>query len=537
MKEYAGKSITGKTAVGRVWFYSKEEQTVEPVKTEDTEAELKRFESARVKTMENLADMYKKAVLEAGEASAEIFEIHRMMLEDEDYLEGVRTEIESGHVNAEHAVKVTGDRFSGMFAEMEDEYFQARALDIKDVTGQVIDVLTNRKDREQPENEPVILAAKDLAPSETVRLEKDKLLGFVIEDGSPNSHTAILARTMNIPAVTGIPVCREWDGKIGAIDGEKDTFYIEPDENTLKVLRKKMEKERERENQLRSLKGKETVTRSGKKIRLYANIGSLSDLNEALKQDAEGIGLFRSEFLYLEQDHAPTEEEQFRCYRRAAEMMDGKPVVIRTMDIGADKQVDYLGLGKEENPALGLRAIRICMEQPELLRTQLRAIYRASAYGKLAVMYPMITSAEEVREIKKISAEIRRELIERGIPMGTVEEGIMIETPAAALISDQLAEEVDFFSIGTNDLSQYTMAIDRQNRKLERFFQPHHPAVLRLIEMTVKNGHAHGCWVGICGELGADLKLTETFIKMGVDELSVSAGMILPVRKAVRECD
>lgn len=487
--------------------------------------------------MEELQQLYQKALKEVGEVNAAIFEVHAMMLEDEDYNDSVKNIIFSQQVNAEYAVAVTGDNFAQMFAEMDDEYFKARAADVKDISERVVGILSNKRAGSSIGREPVIVIAKDLAPSETVQMDKSRLLGFVTELGSSNSHTAILARTMNLPALIGVPVKEEWSGKLAIVDGYQGILYIDPDEETLEKMRKKQQEDRERSRLLQQLKGRLTVTPDGRKINLYANIGSVSDVAAVLENDAEGIGLFRSEFLYLEKDTYPTEEEQFQSYKLAAEMMAGKKVIIRTLDIGADKQVEYFHLGQEENPAMGYRAIRICLEEPEVFKTQLWAIFRASAYGEIAVMYPMITSVEEVRRIKAIVEEVKEELDARNIPYKNVEQGIMIETPAAAVISDMLAKEVDFFSIGTNDLSQYTMAIDRQNPRLDAFYDPHHPALLRLIRMVIDNGHAHGCWVGICGELGADLSLTKEFLQMGIDELSVAPGMVLQVREAVRKAE
>lgn len=535
MERYTGKAIFQKIAIGRIWYYSKEEQSVKRYKTEDAAYEWSRYEAAREKAAEELNQLYQKALKEVGEVNAAIFEVHAMMLEDDDYNDSVKNIIETQQVNAEYAAAVTGDNFAKMFAEMEDDYFQARSADVKDITERVVSILTNHRNVNQMGDEPVIVAARDLAPSETVQMEKDKLLGFVTELGSSNSHTAILARTMNIPALIGIPVQESWDGKLAIVDGYHGILYIDPDQETLEEMRKRQLEDLEKARLLQQLKGKETITLSGKKIRLYANIGNVSDVAKALENGAEGIGLFRSEFLYLEKETYPTEEEQFQSYKLAAQMMAGKKVIIRTLDIGADKQVDYFNLDKEENPAMGFRAIRICLERPEIFKTQLRAVFRASVYGDLGIMYPMITSVEEVQKIKEIVEEVKLELKEQGVSYKDVEQGIMIETPAAALISGDLAKEVDFFSIGTNDLSQYTLAIDRQNAKLDSFFNAHHPAILKLIQMVIENGHAEGCWVGICGELGADLELTETFLNMGVDELSVSPAMVLPVRNTVRK--
>lgn len=535
MVTYVGKSILKGIAVGRLLFYAKEEQMVQRRSVDDVEAELLRYEKARAEAMAELSALYEKALKEVGEVNAAIFEVQSMMLEDDDFNDAVRNLMESQKVNAEYAAAVTGDNFAKMFSEMEDEYFKARSADVKDVSERVVKLLHGKGTVWEIGDEPVILAAKDLAPSETVQMDKTKLLGFVTELSSSNSHTAILARTMNIPALIGVPVREEMNGKMAVIDGEQGIFYVEPDEETLSVYQEKLKEQERKRKLLAELKGKENVTLDGKKIELYANIGSIGDTAKALANDAGGIGLFRSEFLYLEKSDYPTEEEQFQAYKAVAETMAGKKVVIRTLDIGADKQVEYFGLDHEENPAMGLRAIRICLTRPEIFKTQLRALLRASAYGNLAIMYPMIISVDEVRRIKAIVEETKQEMKEAGIPYGEFEQGIMIETPAAVMMSDLLAKEVDFFSIGTNDLTQYTLAIDRQNSKLDEFYDPHHPAVLRMIRMVVENGHKEGCWVGICGELGADETLTETFLKMGLDELSVSPSSILPIRKIVRE--
>ena len=535
MVTYVGKSILKGIAVGRLLFYAKEEQMVQRRSVDDVGAELLRYEKARAEAMAELSALYEKALKEVGEVNAAIFEVQSMMLEDDDFNDAVRNMMESQKVNAEYAAAVTGDNFAKMFSEMEDEYFKARSADVKDVSERVVKLLHGKGTVWEIGDEPVILAAKDLAPSETVQMDKTKLLGFVTELGSSNSHTAILARTMNIPALIGVPVREDMNGKMAVIDGEQGIFYVDPDEETLSAYQEKLKEQERKRKLLAELKGKENVTLDGKKIELYANIGSIGDTAKALANDAGGIGLFRSEFLYLEKSDYPTEEEQFQAYKAVAETMAGKKVVIRTLDIGADKQVEYFGLDHEENPAMGLRAIRICLTRPEIFKTQLRALLRASAYGNLAIMYPMIISVDEVRRIKAIVEETKQEMKEAGIPYGEFEQGIMIETPAAVMMSDLLAKEVDFFSIGTNDLTQYTLAIDRQNSKLDEFYDPHHPAVLRMIRMVVENGHKEGCWVGICGELGADETLTETFLKMGLDELSVSPSSILPIRKIVRE--
>ena len=537
METYTGKSILKRIAIGKMRFYSKGEQMVQRRTVSDPEAELARYEEAREKAVRQLHGLYEKALKEVGETGAAIFDVHAMMLEDDDLNDSIRNMIQSQKINAEYAVAVTGDNFSKMFAEMEDEYMQARAADIKDVAERVVNILCGRQDAGDLGEEPVILIARDLAPSETVQMDKSKLLAFVTELGSANSHTAILARTMNIPALMGVPVGEELDGRMGIVDGETGTLIADPDPQVLKQYEeKKQEEERQREL-LQTLKNKEDVTLDGKHIRLYANIGSVGDTAKVLANDADGIGLFRSEFLYLEKSDYPTEEEQFQAYKAVAETMAGKKVIIRTLDIGADKQVDYFHLDREDNPAMGYRAIRICLDRKEIFRTQLRAIYRASAYGNIAVMYPMIISVKEVREAKAMAARVEEELKAQGIPFGQVEQGIMIETPAAVIISDLLAQEVDFFSIGTNDLTQYTLAIDRQNARLDNIYDAHHPAVLRMIRTVIENGHQGGCWVGICGELGADQSLTETFLRMGIDELSVTPAAVLPIRKIIRETD
>lgn len=535
MEKFEGKSILKGVAIGKIHYYSKGEQVVQRVSVEDTEAELQRYETAKKTALEQLHELYEKALKEVGEVNAAIFDVHAMMLEDDDFNDSIRNTISSQKVNAEYAVATTGDNFAKMFEEMDDEYFRARSADIKDISERVVSVLHGATAKNALGDEPVILAAKDLAPSETVQMDKTKLLGFVTEFGSSNSHTAILARTMNIPALIGIPVDESLEGRTAVIDGVTATLILDPDEETLKLYQeKKQEEERQREL-LQELKGKEDVTLDGKHIRLYANIGSVGDTAKVLANDADGIGLFRSEFLYLEKSDYPTEEEQFQAYKTVAQNMAGKKVIIRTLDIGADKQVDYFRLDHEDNPAMGYRAIRICLDREEIFRTQLRAILRASAYGNIGIMYPMIISVDEVRKCREILEQVRRELESQDIPVGEIEQGIMIETPAAAMISDLLAEEVDFFSIGTNDLTQYTLAIDRQNAKLDSIYDSHHPAVLRMIRMVVENGHKSGCWVGICGELGADTTLTGEFLRMGIDELSVTPASVLPIRKIIRE--
>ena len=535
MEKYTGKSIFKGIASGKIWFYQKGEQPVKRVKIEDTAEQIKRYEDARAKAAEQLQGLYEKALKEVGEANAAVFEVHQMMLEDDDYIDSVVNIIETQQVNAEFAVATTGDNFAKMFAEMEDDYFKARAADVKDISERMVNILSGNESGGAIGDEPVIVVAEDLAPSETVQMDKEKLLAFVTRLGSANSHTAILARTMNIPALIEVDIKEEWNGKMAVVDGYTGTFYIDPDEETLKKMQEKKEEDIKARELLQELKGKEDITVDGKHIKLYANIGGVKDVTSVLANDAAGIGLFRSEFLYLEADNYPDEEAQFQAYKTVAENMAGKKVIVRTLDIGADKQVDYFNLDHEENPAMGYRAIRICLDRRDIFRTQLRALLRASAYGNIGIMYPMIISVDEVKEIKKIVESIKAELTEKGIEYGEVEQGIMIETPAAVMISDLLAEEVDFFSIGTNDLTQYTLAIDRQNSKLDNIYDSHHPAVLRMIQKTIENGHKAGCWVGICGELGADMTLTETFLKMGIDELSVSPTFVLPIRKLIRE--
>ena len=535
MEMYTGKSIFKGIAIGKILFYQKGEQPVKRVKIEDTAEQIKRYEDARAKAAEQLQGLYEKALKEVGEANAAVFEVHQMMLEDDDYIDSVVNIIETQQVNAEFAVATTGDNFAKMFAEMEDDYFKARAADVKDISERMVNILSGNESGGAIGDEPVIVVAEDLAPSETVQMDKEKLLAFVTRLGSANSHTAILARTMNIPALIEVDIKEEWNGKMAVVDGYTGTFYIDPDEDILKKMQEKKEEDIKARELLQELKGKEDVTVDGKHIKLYANIGGVKDVASVLANDAAGIGLFRSEFLYLEADNYPDEEAQFQAYKTVAENMAGKKVIVRTLDIGADKQVDYFNLDHEEHPAMGYRAIRICLDRRDIFRTQLRALLRASAYGNIGIMYPMIISVDEVKEIKKIVESIKAELTEKGIEYGEVEQGIMIETPAAVMISDLLAEEVDFFSIGTNDLTQYTLAIDRQNSKLDNIYDAHHPAVLRMIQKTIENGHKAGCWVGICGELGADMTLTETFLKMGIDELSVSPTFVLPIRKLIRE--
>ena len=523
--------------MGRLSIYQKNDQVVKRTKVSDIDAEVKRYEEASEKAKEQLAALYDKALKEVGESSAAIFEVHQMMLDDLDYQESITNMIKTQSINAEYAVAMTGDNFSEMFAAMDDDYMKARAADVKDISNRVIAVLQGVKDAGIDGNEPVILVAEDLAPSETVQLDKSLLLSFVTRYGSTNSHTAILARTMNIPALIGVDYSSDIDGHFGIVDGFEGTLYVDPDEETIEKYKKKQEEELKKAQLLQELKGKPNVTKDGKEIKLYANIGGVGDVPSVLKNDAAGIGLFRSEFLYLESDDFPTEEDQFNAYRSVAQTMAGKKVIIRTLDIGADKQADYFNLAHEDNPAMGYRAIRICLKQPEIFKTQLRAIYRASYYGNIAVMFPMIISVNEIKQIKEIVEEVKKELDEQGIGYGDVELGVMIETPAAVWISEELAKEVDFFSIGTNDLTQYVLAIDRQNPSLDSFYDSHHPAVLKAIQTTIENGHKGGAWVGICGELGADTTLTETFLRMGIDELSVSPSRILAVRQVIRDCD
>ena len=536
----SGKSVFGGVAIGKIAFYKRQVKQVRRYHVEDTEAEAARFEDAQETAIAQLGELYDKAMEDVGEANAAIFEVHQMMLMDLDYVDSIKNIITTQEVNAEYAVATTGDNFSQMFASMDDAYMQGRAADVKDVSDRLLGILSDAGESGVVADEPVIVAADDLVPSETVQLDKSKVLAFATMYGSANSHTAILARTMNIPAVIGLGegLAKEYDGHMAAIDGFTGTIYIDPDEETMKAMTEKREEDRRQKTLLEELKGKENVTLSGQKINVYANIGNLSDVGAVLKNDAGGIGLFRSEFLYLESEDFPTEEQQFQVYKQVAENMAGKKVIIRTLDIGADKQVDYFGLDKEENPALGYRAIRICLTRPEIFKTQLRALYRASAYGQIAIMFPMIISVKEVKQIKVIIEEVKEELREAQIPFREdVELGIMIETPAAVMMSRELAKEVDFFSVGTNDLTQYTLAIDRQNPKLDKFYDAHHPAVLSMIRMTVENAHKAGIWAGICGELGADTSLTKEFLAMGVDELSVSPGSILPIRKIILETD
>lgn len=537
MVKCSGKSVLKGIAAGKLYLYRKKEFVLTQEKVGDPEAEIERFEEARQKACSQLDVLYEKAVKEAGEEQAMIFDVHRIMLDDGDYLDAIREEIRSTGVNAAYAVNVTGERFAQMFASMDDDYMKARSADVLDISRRVAGILAGAGEEGIVSDEPVILLADDLAPSETVQIDKSRILALVTREGSTNSHTAILARSMNIPALvqTDVELKEEYHGKPAVVDGFEGALYIEPQEDLLAgLLRRKEEADRARA-ELEMLKGLDNVTSDGRRIDVYANIGSVEDVDRALEADAGGIGLFRSEFIYLGRNDFPSEEEQFEIYREVLSRMGGKKVVIRTLDIGADKQADYFELPKEENPAMGYRAIRICLTRQEIFRTQLRAIWRASIYGTAAVMFPMIISVKEIRKIREIVEDVKKELAAEGIPFGNVETGIMVETPAAAVISDELAKEVEFFSIGTNDLTQYTLAIDRQNQRLESFYDAHHEAVLRLIGMTVKNAHAAGIWCGICGELGADTSLTETFLNMGVDELSVSPSSVLGVRKAVRD--
>ncbi|MDY4770775.1 MAG: phosphoenolpyruvate--protein phosphotransferase [Lachnospiraceae bacterium] len=538
MQVYNGKSVFGGIAIGKISVYQKGEQQVKRVKIADADAEMERYAVAKDAAVEQLQKLYDKALKEVGEANAAIFEIHQMMLDDDDYNESVENIIRTQMVNAEYAVAATADNFAQMFASMDDDYMKERAADVKDISERLLAILHGTDSNKVDTNEPVIIVADDLAPSETVQLDKDMVLSFVTVHGSLNSHTAILARTMAIPALIGteaLPLDASVDGKLGIVDGFNGKIYVDPDENILTEMKAKQQEDLEKKQLLQTLKGKENITLDGQKVMLYANIGNIKDLATVIQNDAGGIGLFRSEFIYLEREDYPTEEEQFQIYKTVAETMAGKRVIIRTLDIGADKQCDYFNMEHEENPALGYRAIRICLTRPEIFKTQLRALFRASAYGKLAIMYPMITSVKEVHRIKEIVEEVKAELTEQGIEFAIPEQGIMIETPAAAMVSDELAKEVDFFSVGTNDLTQYTLAIDRQNTKLDEFYDAHHPAVLRMIAMVAENAHKAGIWAGICGELGADTTLTQEFLAMGIDELSVSPGSILPIRKIVLE--
>ena len=536
MRVLEGKSVFSGIAIGKISILQKADTSVKRTKVENPEAEITRVQEAKEKAVEQLQKLYDKALREVGESGAAIFEVHQMMLDDEDYLDSIDNIIRTENVNAEYAVATTGDNFADMFAQMDDDYMKARAADVKDISDRLVRVLSGHDEGEMDAAEPSIIVAEDLAPSETVQMDKSKVLAFVTRKGSSNSHTAILARTMNIPALINIEYDDSMDGKMAVVDGKTGSLIVEPDADTLKKYQDQKDEELRQRAMLKELKGKTTETKSGHKIHLYANIGSTGDVASVLANDAEGIGLFRSEFIYLEKDNYPTEEEQFQIYKAVAQNMAGKKVIIRTLDIGADKQIDYFDMAHEENPAMGYRAIRICLDRPEVFKTQLRALFRASMFGNISIMYPMIISVTEVKQIKAIVAEVKKELTEQGIPFkDDVEQGVMIETPAAVMISDLLAKEVDFFSIGTNDLTQYTLAIDRQNAKLDNIYDSHHEAVLRMIQMVIDNAHKEGIWAGICGELGADTTLTERFIQMGIDELSVSPTFVLPVRKIVRE--
>lgn len=541
MIKITGKGVYGAIAIGKISVFNRNEVPVKRAHITDVDAEKERFERAKADTLRELGEIYEKALKEVGEANAQIFEIHQMMVEDDDYNESIINIIETQKVTADYAVAVTADNFAAMFAAMEDAYMQARAADVKDISNRIIKNLTSVGEQGGVSEDQVIICADDLAPSETVSLDKEKVLAFVTAYGSSNSHTAILARTMNIPAVigTGEKMLEQVsDGALAIVDGYTGTIYVDPDEETIAAMKKKQDEDAARKHLLLELKGKENVTLDGRHVNIFANIGGPQDIGAVLLNDAGGIGLFRSEFLYLENSDFPTEEEQFRAYKKVLESMAGKKVIIRTLDIGADKQVDYFGLDKEDNPALGFRAIRICLKRPEIFKVQLRALFRASIYGNLGIMFPMITSEKEIEQIMAIVEEVKTELREQGLQFSdSIELGIMIETPAAAVISDRLAPMVDFFSVGTNDLTQYTLAIDRQNPKLEDFCDTHHEAILRLIELAAKNAHEHGAWIGICGELAADTTLTEKFLKMGIDELSVSPSFVLKVRDAVRSLD
>lgn len=539
MMQFSGKSIYKGIVLGKTAVLGNQDTPVKHRKIDDVKAEVERVRLAGIKAKEQLQILYDKALKEVGETNAAIFEVHQMMLEDEDFLDSIHNMIQTEMVNAEYAIAMTGDNFSEMFAAMDDDYIKARAADIKDISNRLIRILEGRKETGPYFEEPVIIIADDLSPSETVQMDKEKVLAFVTVHGSANSHTAVLARMMNIPALIGVPMDldRIRTGMTAVVDGFAGTVTFEPGEALCEEAKRQMEEEREKLRLLEELKGKENITLGGRKINLYANIGSVSDIGYVLENDAGGIGLFRSEFLYLGREKLPTEEEQFQAYKQAAQMMAGKKVIIRTLDIGADKQADYLNLEKEDNPAMGYRAIRICLKQPDIFKTQLRALLRAAMFGNISIMYPMITATEEVEQIFKIIKGVQDELDTAKVPYRYPEQGIMIETPAAVMISDELAEMVDFFSIGTNDLTQYTLAVDRQNEKLDGFYNPHHKAILRMIKMVVDNAHKHGKWAGICGELGADPEFTEEFVRMGLDELSVAPSMILKIRKIIRELE
>ena len=539
MEKYIGKSVYKGIAIGPVHVLKKKDHLVKRIHVDHVEKELERLEKAKEQALSQLGELYEKAMQEVGEVNAAIFEVHQMMLEDDDYQDAIQNLIRNEEVNAEYAVAVTGDNFAEMFANMDDEYMQARSADVRDISNRLVRNLAGEEQMDWSKLEPSIIVADDLTPSETVQMDKNKILAFVTVHGSTNSHTAILARMMSIPALIGVPLEPEkiQNGTMAVVDGKKGAFFLDPDENEIHLARVQQEEEQEQKRLLENYKGRESVTKSGKKIHVFANIGSVSDVAYVLENDAEGIGLFRSEFLYLGRSELPDENEQFNAYRQVLQMMAGKKVVIRTLDIGADKNVDYLGLGQEDNPAMGYRAIRICLEQPDIFKTQLRALLRAAKYGNLAIMYPMIISVEEVKSIGEIVKEVAKELEEESVPYTIPEQGIMVETPAAVMMSEELAELVDFFSIGTNDLTQYTLAIDRQNSKLDRFYNPHHEAVLRMIQRTIDGAHKYGRWVGICGELGADTALTERFVQMGIDELSVAPSMVLPVRSKICEME
>lgn len=539
MEKYIGKSVYKGTAIGPVRVLKKTESLVKRKHIDDVEAEVDRLDKAKTLTYDQLGTLYEKALQEVGETNAAIFEVHQMMLEDDDYQDSIRGMIQNEEVNAEYAVAVTGDNFSKMFASMEDEYMQARAVDVKDISNRLISNLCGDEQFDWDAMEPSIIVADDLTPSETVQMDKSKILAFVTVHGSTNSHTAILARMMNIPALVSVPIDLECiqNGTQVLVDGKEACFYVNPDDSMINLAREKQKQEAEQRQLLANYKGKASITKSGRKIHVYANIGNVSDVAYVMENDAEGIGLFRSEFLYLGRTSLPDETEQFHAYRQVLQMMAGKKVIIRTLDIGADKNVDYLGFDHEDNPAMGYRAIRICLEQKDVFKTQLRALLRAAKYGNLSIMYPMITSVDEVLRIYEIVDEVKQELEQENIPYEMPEQGIMIETPAAVMISEELAEHVDFFSIGTNDLTQYTLAIDRQNSRLDRFYNPHHEAILRMIQMTIDGAHKHGKWVGICGELGADLSFTERFVQMGIDELSVAPSMVLGIRSKICEME
>ena len=537
MTEFSGKSVYKGITIGKVLVLKNKDFQIKRTKVGDAEAEIGRVNDAKDQAKAQLQALYDKAVKEVGEASAAIFEVHQMMLDDDDYLDSIYNMIHTEMVNAEYAVAVTGDNFAEMFANMDDDYMKARSADVKDISERLVRNLSGEGDADLSSMEPSIIVADDLSPSETVQMDKEKILGFVTVHGSTNSHTAILARMMNIPALIGVPMDLEQihTGMEAVVDGFESKVIFEPDEEVRTAVEGRIKEEQEKAHMLQTLKGKENVTLDGKKVNIYANIGSVGDVGYVLENDAGGIGLFRSEFLYLGRSDFPTEEEQFQAYRQVLQTMAGKKVIIRTLDIGADKQVDYFNLGKEDNPAMGYRAIRICLKQPDIFKTQIRALLRAAVFGNLSIMYPMIIAVEEVKKIYEIVEEVRQELEAKGIPYKMPEQGIMIETPAAVMVSEELAQLVDFFSIGTNDLTQYTLAIDRQNAKLDDFYNPHHTAILRMIKMVTDSAHKYGKWAGICGELGADLELTEEFMKMGLDELSVTPAMVLKLRKAVRE--